>query len=61
MLTCKFTLFSTKTLKRYFVKRVAEIVASKELDVAAWEDGVYADGKPNPVTEFESKYVIQLN
>ena len=47
--------FSTKSLKRYFVKRVAEIVASKGLDVAAWEDGVYADGKPNPITDFKSR------
>ena len=50
-----FICFSTTFLKRYFVKRVAEIVASKGLDVAAWEDGVYANDAPNPRTDFTSR------
>ena len=56
-LRAHFKFSSTKSLKRYFVKRVADIIANKGLDVAAWEDGVYADGKPNPIADFLSRYI----
>ena len=39
------------------MKKVAEIVASFGLDLAVWEDGVYADNRPNPITDYKSPFV----
>lgn len=36
-----------KQIKTHFVKRVAELVAEKKMDLAAWEDGVMSDGATN--------------
>ena len=50
-----FIIFSTLVLKQEFMKRVADIVADKGLDMAAWEDGLYANDRPVPVTDFKER------
>ena len=42
------------------MKKVADIVASKGLDVAAWEDGVYGNEAPNPRGDFASRSDIKI-
>ena len=37
------------------MKRVGELVASRNLDMSAWEDGVYGDDVPNPRGDFDSR------
>ena len=37
------------------MERVGELVASKNLDMSAWEDGVYGEDVPNPRGDFESR------
>ncbi|XP_053390345.1 uncharacterized protein LOC123562093 isoform X1 [Mercenaria mercenaria] len=52
----------THQLKRMFSKRVADIVAAKGLKLASWDDAIYADNKPNPITDYESEvYVYTWN
>ncbi|KAH3869272.1 hypothetical protein DPMN_032435 [Dreissena polymorpha] len=54
----KSILSDTGQLQRVFMRRVSDIVAQKNLDLAVWEDGVYADDKPNPIADYKSKNVF---
>ena len=37
-----------------FSRRVADIVAAKGLTLASWDDGIYADNRPNPISDYKS-------
>ncbi|XP_045212514.2 uncharacterized protein LOC123563659 [Mercenaria mercenaria] len=49
---------NTNQLKRMFLKRVASIVADKGLKLASWDDGIYGDDKPNPITDYKSEVYV---
>ncbi|WAQ95651.1 HEX-like protein [Mya arenaria] len=38
--------------------RGKEIISDKGLNLGVWEDGVYADDKPNPITDFKSDVFV---
>jgi N-acetyl-beta-hexosaminidase len=46
--------YSTEELRRMFSKRAADIIAAKGLKLASWDDGIYADNIPNPITDYTS-------
>ncbi|WAQ95735.1 HEX-like protein [Mya arenaria] len=48
----------TVALQRVFMNRVARIISDKGLNLGVWEDGVYADDKPNPITDFKSDVFV---
>ena len=50
--------FSTAILQRHFIKTVADIAASKRLDLSVWDDGVYRGDNPYPRTDFKSRYCL---
>ena len=46
------------------MKKLEELVGSRNLDMSAWEDGVYGEDAPNPRGDFASRslyHYIQLN
>ncbi|XP_052788332.1 uncharacterized protein LOC128223112 [Mya arenaria] len=50
--------FDTAASQRVFMSRVAKIVADKGLSLGVWEDGVYANDKPNPITDYKSEVFV---
>ncbi|XP_052764645.1 uncharacterized protein LOC128206309 [Mya arenaria] len=50
--------FDMAALRRFFMNRVTDVVATKGLKLGVWEDGVYAENKPNPITDFKSDVFV---
>ena len=50
--------YSTREMQKVFARRVADMVADRGLELAAWDDGMYADGHPDPITDFKSRLVL---
>lgn len=50
--------YSTGQLLRTFVQRVSKLAAVRGLDVAVWDDGVYAEDKPNPISDYNSTVFV---
>ena len=51
------TPFSDSALQKMFARRVADLVAERGLELAAWDDGMYADGQPDPITGSNARLV----
>ncbi|KAL4239992.1 hypothetical protein ACF0H5_000788 [Mactra antiquata] len=48
---------STKQQQKSFMKQVADIASSKGLDIGVWDDGVYAEDKPDSKEDYKSENV----